>query len=878
MLPFLDQALEGVKALSRDDIEVVRAFKHPPAGVVTVMEVACVMLQFKYKIVKVYKKTEGSSAKKVVDWWATAQANLLSKAKPFLEALKSYDAKNIHPKVLEQLAKYVRWETFQVEAVAVCSSLSLSLPLSPFPTWLCLLLRLPPALPFGFSPPSLCLCVPPSQTASQACKAICQWAHAMYNYHQTDLIIQPKREEQALRMAEYNKLNAQLKETKDRLDAINRNIQKLSDEHSQAQQQADELQRAVEKCQVMLDRAHKLINGLGGEKERWKEEVKVLQAQQNNVIGDVVISAGTIAYLGAFSTTYRAAMVESWRQRLKAENIPHTDGCTIRSTLSTPGQVRAWQVIGLPSDSMSTENGIIMWKARRWPLLIDPQCQGLNFIKNWASTLAAQKEKEMGGGGSSSAGSGGHSAGGGGESKGDEKGGVSSSSNSSAAMDIIKLTDKNYNQVLETALQYGKWVLIENVGEAVDPYIEQLLVQEVSGRAPNLKIKVGDKQLPFNENFHLYMCTKHPNPHYTPELQVKVTLLNFTIAPQGLEDQMLGDVVDNEAKPLQTKKSDLVILSARQKKQLQQLEEQILRTLHQHATADILEDDDIVNALTASKTAARDVNDRVKETEVVEKEIDEKRAQYLPVAQRASLLYFAIADLCMIDPMYQYSLQWFEELFKKTLKNCTAGGGDIATRCNTLNFYFTRALWENTCRSLFEQHKLLFTFLMAIRILQGANQIKPEEWRFLVTGPPPTRDMRNPQPIWLPLNTWNNLLALSDLETFKDIELEFVGNAGGVAPSPSASAHAPHSASSAASAGAGANSALSWRRFYDSHDPHSEPLPGAWQHKLNDFQKLMVLKCLRPDKMGLAMRVRVPIQLYLSLFTSIYFFMVFADC
>ena len=38
------------------------------------------------------------------------------------------------------------------------------------------------------------------------------------------------------------------------------------------------------------------------------------------------------------------------------------------------------------------------------------------------------------------------------------------------------------------------------------------------------------------------MCTKLPNPHYAPELQVKVTLLNFTITPEGLEDQMLGTV------------------------------------------------------------------------------------------------------------------------------------------------------------------------------------------------------------------------------------------------------------------------------------------------------------------------------------------------
>ena len=56
-------------------------------------------------------------------------------------------------------------------------------------------------------------------------------------------------------------------------------------------------------------------------------------------------------------------------------------------------------------------------------------------------------------------------------------------------------------------------------------------------------IKIGDSQIPWNNQFRFFMTTKMPNPHYAPEVCVKVSLINFAITPSGLEDQILGIVV-----------------------------------------------------------------------------------------------------------------------------------------------------------------------------------------------------------------------------------------------------------------------------------------------------------------------------------------------
>jgi len=55
-----------------------------------------------------------------------------------------------------------------------------------------------------------------------------------------------------------------------------------------------------------------------------------------------------------------------------------------------------------------------------------------------------------------------------------------------------------------------------------------------------VNVKIGDKNVPYNSNFKFFLTTTLPNPHYSPELSVKVTLLNFAITPAGLEEQMLN--------------------------------------------------------------------------------------------------------------------------------------------------------------------------------------------------------------------------------------------------------------------------------------------------------------------------------------------------
>lgn len=115
-----------------------------------------------------------------------------------------------------------------------------------------------------------------------------------------------------------------------------------------------------------------MILGLAGEEGRWKETVKYLGEKKELLIGDCLVAAGMVAYSGAFTTEYWLNLEMTWRKWIQELGINHTQGVTMKQVLGDNVIIRQWNIDGLPNDDLSIENGIIMFKARRWPLMIDP--------------------------------------------------------------------------------------------------------------------------------------------------------------------------------------------------------------------------------------------------------------------------------------------------------------------------------------------------------------------------------------------------------------------------------------------------------------------------------------------------------------------------
>jgi dynein heavy chain len=160
------------------------------------------------------------------------------------------------------------------------------------------------------------------------------------------------------------------------------------------------------------------------------------------------------------------------------------------------------------------------------------------------------------------------------------------------------------------------------------------------------------------------MTTRLKNPAYLPEISVKVKLINFVITPIGLQDQLLGIVTRKEKPDLELFRDQLITQSASNKKQLKEIEDKILEVLSS-SKGDILDDEIAVEILSSSKILAHDIVSKQDMSDITEKEINTVRDFYKIVALHSSQLYFTISDLAFIDLAYQFSLDWFINLYER---------------------------------------------------------------------------------------------------------------------------------------------------------------------------------------------------------------------
>ncbi|KAL0978572.1 hypothetical protein UPYG_G00172390 [Umbra pygmaea] len=607
---------------------------------------------------------------------------------------------------------------------------------------------------------------------SKACTSICQWVRAMHEYHFIAKGVEPKRQAQKEAQEEVAVTERVLDIAKEKLTKVEQGIAMLQAKYQECLSKRDELDAKCQLSENRLINADKLIGGLADEKVRWSERVHHLEYMLENLSGDVLLAAGYVTYLGPFTGEFRASMADEWLQAFKKLEVPHTESPNLISTLGDKVKIRSWQVAGLPRDNLSVENGVITQHSQRWALFIDPQGQANKWVKNM--------ERENG-------------------------------------LDVMKLSDRDFLRSLENAIRFGKPCLLENVGEDLDPALEPVLLRQTYKQQGSTVLRLGDSVVPYHDDFKMYITTKLPNPHYSPEISTKVTLINFTLSPSGLQDQLLGLVVAEERPDLEEAKNQLIVSNVQMTQELKEIEDQILFRLSS-SEGNPVDDEELIRALGSSKVKSEELKAKVRVAEETERDIDATRLEYIPVAVRSQILFFCVSDLSNVDPMYQYSLEWFLSIFMSGIAK-SPRADTLEQRIININEFFTFSLYSNVCRSLFEKDKLMLAFLLSTRIMMNDNKIDMSEWRYLLAGGMPQQQLANPAVSWLSDRAWKDILGLSALPAFSMLADSFP------------------------------KYMQEFKRIFDSSQPHREPVPGDWSTQLDSFQKLLLLRCLRVDCM-----------------------------
>lgn len=597
-------------------------------------------------------------------------------------------------------------------------------------------------------------------------------------------IIDPLLDQVEERKKEMAEAQAIMEKALKQKEIIEKKVYDLNLTKNQQEEKSRELAQDLNLQETKLKRAEALITLLSAEQGRWSKTIELLESSHQNLIGDCIIAASSVAYNGPFTFEYREKLENIWLKHIKEIGLCHSPEITMKSKLEDKIKIREWSVNGLPQDNLSIENAIIMSYSRRWPLIIDPQSQGSNFIKKMGKKL---KDPHT----------------------------------NMALFEIVKATDASLINQIVACLKTGKMILVEGVGINLDPGLDVFLNQGNEN-----EIRYQDNKYPA-KNFKLYLSTSMPNPHYSPETFVKVTIINFGITPKGLEEQMMTLLINNEMPELEQRKNSILQENFLAQKELKKKEDEILSELEKSG-GDIrkfLESDDLINILQESKNQSDDIGRKMIESEETAREIERKRENYRTAAFKGSLLFFATIALSSIDPMYQFSLQWYSKLYENSIK-ITPPNQDIVKRVNSLNKTFLKLLYENVCRSLFEKDKLLYSMLLNHKLMTGEfgeDLVQEKHWKFFLAGPSGDIQVAENPTTWLNTNEWPSFYKQIKYmsEHFKEVrgfDQYFL----------------KHSSE--------------FKMLFDSNQAHKEDLPGEWNEKFSGFLKLCFIKAIRPDK------------------------------
>uniref|UniRef100_A0A667HVG3 Dynein axonemal heavy chain 9 n=1 Tax=Lynx canadensis TaxID=61383 RepID=A0A667HVG3_LYNCA len=667
--PALTAAQAALNTLNKTNLTELKSFGTPPLAVSNVTAAVMTLI------------APGGKVPKDRSWKAAKVS--MAKVDTFLDSLVNFDKENIHENCLKAIRPYLQDPEFNPEFVA---------------------------------------------TKSHAAAGLCSWVINIVKFYEVFCDVEPKRQALSRATSDLTAAQEKLAAIKAKITHLNENLAKLTAKFEKATADKLRCQQEAEATAGVISLADRLVRGLASENVRWAEAVQNFRQQESKLCGDVLLTTAFVSYLGFFTKGYRQSLMDgTWRPYLSQLKVPIPVTPTLDPLrmLTDEADVAAWQNQGLPADRMSAENATIVVTCERWPLVVDPQLQGMKWIKNkYGENLR-----------------------------------------------VTRIGQKGYLQTIERALEAGDVVLIENLEESVDPVLGPLLGREVikKGRF----IKVGDKECEYNPSFRLILHTKLANPHYQPELQAQATLINFTVTRDGLEDQLLAAVVSMERPDLEQLKVHLTKQQNGFKITLKTLEDNLLSRLSS-ASGNFLGDTALVENLETTKQTAAEVEKKVQEARVTEVKINEAREHYRPAAARASLLYFIMNDLSKIHPMYQFSLKAFSIVFQKAVEKA-APDESLKARVTNLIDSVTFSVYQYTTRGLFECDKLTYLAQLTFQILLTSGEVSVTTLDFLLRSPGQT-GVTSPVG-FLSHQAWGGIKALSSMEEFSNLDRDIEGSA-----------------------------------------------------------------------------------------------------
>ncbi|KAK4472017.1 hypothetical protein MN116_005393, partial [Schistosoma mekongi] len=638
-----------------------------------------------------------------------------------------------------------------------------------------------------------------AKRASVAAAPLAAWVQANVQYTKVLERIAPLEAEHANLKQSLIQVENSLTNLAKGLSDVDSKVASLRGIFENRTSEATTIKLELDKTHETLSSAETLVNELESEHARWEDQITEITIQLNNLPTFALIASAFITYLSAYPEEIRRQQITDWVKDLNNLGIVPTStsisteannndtsnqdirNFDLRRFLSTEQEQLLWHSQGLPSDQLSGENAVTVVHTKLCPYIIDPSSRALNWLKVY---LKDQR------------------------------------------LEVVNQQSCNFITTLELAIRFGKCLIVQEVNE-IEPILMPLLLNEFILQGSRNFIRLGDKLIDYHEDFRLFLCTRKllHNMHYIQPINANalVTIINFISTQTSLTEQLLDITLQIECPQLEEQRQQLIHNDEKMQIELANLENNLLEELA-NAHGNILENKELLTSLNRTKQSSLIVTSSLKESLHLQVELNKERNMFYPLAETGSRLYFALKDLMKINHMYQFSLNSFLSLFQRALTMPHDTKVKTLERTKLLQKCLEQLVYENVCRALFKQDRIMFALYM-VRIMRPQS-VTDEEWLFF-TGLSVNESCHTGENIlhnWLDHERTRNLMKLKAAlpNVYENLCFE---------------------------------DSQFWTNWLHEDDVEMKPIPKCLQTKsLTDFHfMILAIQALRPDRLYTAM-------------------------
>lgn len=619
-----------------------------------------------------------------------------------------------------------------------------------------------------------------ASTISGSCVGLLKWTMAMVEFFLYNKKVIPLKDKLAQQEVLSEKAQIKKQAAEADLAIAEADLKATQEEYETANRKFQALIDDANLCNKRLENAHRLISGLGDERQRWMESSKNLKNEIKQLTGDAFLGSAFLSYIGPFNSEYRHKLLVAAQKKLRVRDIPHntelTNATDIALRLFTSGEAESnrWLAESLPPDENSTQNAIVALNATRYPLLVDPQRQAVKWLKmHYCDALV-----------------------------------------------ITTLTAKDFKDKLEMAMFRGDPMLVLEVGESIDPILDNVISRNVIKVGRRYKIKIGDKEADYHENFRLFLATSLGKPKYSPEIVSTTAFTDFSVTMSGLEDQLLTRTILYEKAELEHQRQKLILEITTYKQTLQKNEGDLLERLN-NVSGSVVDDTDLALQLESNKKTAIELEAKLavgKETEI---KLKDAREKYRKVAKRGASLFFLLENISLILNLYTTSLNMFLRLFDIALQD-SEKTAQTDKRVQHVANLLTLSVHNRAMVALYSENRLTWALLLAVQTEIEAGTVSPAQFSTFARGGSaltmescPKKALPNVSDL-----VWMNIVALNRNlpESFGNLITLIENNVKG------------------------------WQNWINSEKPEMEDLPDGYENVLSSFNRMILIRACVPDR------------------------------